>query len=160
MDEFAALTGRSTACSTTSAHPEAERVIVLMGSGAETARDRRVAERPRREGRRAEGPPVPAVLGRALPRRAAEDRAAIAVLDRTKEPGAVGEPLYLGRRHRLREAKAATAPAASRCRSAVVGGRYGLSSKEFTPAMVKAVFDELAKAEPRRTTSPSASWTT
>jgi pyruvate-ferredoxin/flavodoxin oxidoreductase len=84
----------------------------------------------------------------------AQDRQeSIAVLDRTKEPGATGEPLYKDvsprwarrrrRDHRRRDA-------------AVIGGRYGLSSKEFTPAMVKAVFDELARTSPR-TTSPSAS---
>ena len=83
---------------------------------------------------------------------------AIAVLDRTKEPGALGEPLYLDVVAALTEGlangwgKLKTMPK-------VVGGRYGLSSKEFTPAMVKAVFDNLAAASPR-TTSPSASTTT
>jgi pyruvate-ferredoxin/flavodoxin oxidoreductase len=77
---------------------------------------------------------------------------AIAVLDRTKEPGAPGEPLYLDVVRARRSER--DGPAAPHAR--VIGGRYGLSSKEFTPAMVKAVFDELAK-DARRTGSPSAS---
>jgi len=72
----------------------------------------------------------------------------IAVLDRTKEPGAIGEPLYQDVVTALREASGAgTAPWTAEPR--VIGGRYGLSSKEFTPAMVKAVFEELAQARPR-----------
>ena len=83
----------------------------------------------------------------------------IAVLDRTKEPGSLGEPLYQdvvtasARRFRA-ELRA------SRNSRAIIGGRYGLSSKEFTPAMAKGVFDELKKPQIRRTTSPSASTTT
>ena len=83
----------------------------------------------------------------------------LAVLDRTKEAGAVGEPLYLDvvtaveRRRRQGRHRSPPVPA-------IIGGRYGLSSKEFTPAMVKAVFDELAKTARRRITSPSASSTT
>ena len=81
------------------------------------------------------------------------------MLDRTKEPGALGEPLYLDVRTAIGEAlERGLAPFATLPR--IVGGRYGLGSKEFTPAMVKAVFDNLAAAEPRRTTSPSASTTT
>ena len=72
---------------------------------------------------------------------------AIAVLDRTKEPGAIGDPLYLDVIAALRSAEN---EGAQRPRASVVGGRYGLSSKEFTPAMVRAVFDELAKEKPRR----------
>ena len=71
---------------------------------------------------------------------------AIAVLDRTKEPGAVGEPLYLDVVAALREARETGLYARD---PLVIGGRYGLSSKEFTPAMVKAVFDELARERPR-----------
>src|SRR6185436_2251662 len=66
---------------------------------------------------------------------------AVAVLDRTKEPGCSGEPLYLDVVNALREGR--------RRDVEVVGGRFGLSSKEFTPAMVKAVFDNLAQAEPK-----------
>jgi pyruvate-ferredoxin/flavodoxin oxidoreductase len=71
----------------------------------------------------------------------------IAVLDRTKEPGSIGEPLYLDICAALRQAPPASALAASN--PAVVGGRYGLSSKEFTPAMVKAVFDNLLAPLPK-----------
>ena len=66
----------------------------------------------------------------------------LAVLDRTKEPGAIGEPLYL-------DIVTAFSESDGSLRPRVVGGRYGLSSKEFTPAMVKAIFDELAKYPPR-----------
>ena len=132
MDRFADADRPAVpACSTTSAHPEAERVIVIMGSGAETvARDGRRADGARREGRRAQGAAVPAVLGRrtSSPRCRRPCRR-IAVLDRTKEPGALGEPLYL-------DVVAALARGAREARAAmprVIGGRYGLSSKEFTP---------------------------
>ena len=73
----------------------------------------------------------------------------IAVLDRTKEPGAVGEPLYLELVSALTEAMDGDdAPFAAMPR--VIGGRYGLASKEMTPSMVKPVFDELAAAKPKR----------
>ena len=78
------------------------------------------------------------------------------MLDRTKEPGALGEPLYLDVVAALAEARAARRPARM---PRVIGGRYGLSSKEFTPAWSKAVFDELARTG-RGSASPSASTTT
>ena len=111
------------------------------------ARDRRAAGGARRAGRRAEGAAVPAVRRRAhccaaLP----ASVHAIAVLDRTKEPGADGEPLYKDVVTALAQAAADGARAMPR----VIGGRYGLASKEFTPGMVKAVFDELAQAAPKR----------
>jgi pyruvate-ferredoxin/flavodoxin oxidoreductase len=71
---------------------------------------------------------------------------AIAVLDRTKEPGSPGEPLYLDVVHAIHEGFSSGDP--NRPRPRVVGGRYGLSSKEFTPAMVKGVFDNLAQPQP------------
>jgi pyruvate-ferredoxin/flavodoxin oxidoreductase len=128
--------------------PDAERVVVLMGSAAGAAREavealcaggERVGLLQVRLYR-----PFPAeALLRALPATTRQ----VAVLDRTKEPGAPGEPLYL-------DVAASLAEAAGRGSLArmprVVGGRYGLGSKEFTPAMVKAVLDELARAEPRR----------
>src|SRR4029453_14172681 len=81
----------------------------------------------------------------ALPRSARS----VAVLDRTKEPGAPGDPLYLDVVTALAEAQAeGVSPFAVPPR--VVAGRYGLSSKEFTPAMVKAVFDELGRGTPKR----------
>jgi pyruvate-ferredoxin/flavodoxin oxidoreductase len=149
MDRFAALTGRRYHLFDYHGHPQAERVIVLMGSGAETVHETVdwLAARGERVG----------VLKVRLFRPFALDQfaaalpasvKAIAVLDRTKEPGAIGEPLYLDVVAALREAAESgltrweTAPR-------VVGGRYGLSSKEFNPAMVQAVFGELAKASPR-----------
>ena len=86
------------------------------------------------------------------------DHGHIAVLDRTKEPGAVGEPLYLDVVTTLAEAQDGDAPPFADAPK-VIGGRYGLSSKEFTPSMVKPVFDELLAARPSAT-SPSASTTT
>lgn len=71
------------------------------------------------------------------------------MLDRTKEPGSVGEPLYLDVVAALHEGRAEGLSRFAE-EPTVIGGRYGLSSKEFTPAMVKAVFDELAKARPTR----------
>ncbi|PRC43021.1 pyruvate:ferredoxin (flavodoxin) oxidoreductase, partial [Mycobacterium sp. ITM-2017-0098] len=129
-------------------HPEAERVLVLMGSGAETVKETVAAlvERGERVGvvqMRLYRPfPTAALLG-AIP---ASVRA-VGVLDRTKEPGSIGEPLYL-------DVVAALAEACSDGARAVMprvsGGRYGLSSKEFTPAMVAGVFAELAREQPRR----------
>ena len=130
-------------------HPEAERVLVVMGSGGETvARDGRVA-RTRAASASASLQvrlyrPFPAqALIAALP--ASVRR--IAVLDRTKEPGSLGEPLFLDVVAALAEAHADGERAML---PRIVGGRYGLSSKEFTPGMVAGVFDELARERPRR----------
>ncbi|MDR7423238.1 MAG: pyruvate:ferredoxin (flavodoxin) oxidoreductase [Armatimonadota bacterium] len=147
MDRLGALTGRRYRLFDYVGHPEAERVVVLMGSGAETAHETV-------EWMLASGEKVGVVKVRlyrpfdaaafvaALP---ATTRA-IAVLDRTKEPGALGEPLYLDVVAALREAGEERFAREPR----VIGGRYGLSSKEFTPAMVCAVFAELARERPRR----------
>jgi len=141
LDRFFALTGRRYGLFDYVGHPEAERVIIMMGSGAEAAHelvDSRVA-RGDKIGLvkvRLFRPFVAADLIAALPATAR----AIAVLDRTKEPGAIGDPLFL-------DVVAALYDAEPRPR--VVGGRYGLSSKEFTPAMVAAIFDELAEPRPR-----------
>jgi pyruvate-ferredoxin/flavodoxin oxidoreductase len=128
-------------------HPEADRVLVVMGSGAETVTETVAAlnERGDRVGviqMRLYRPfPTQALLA-ALPATAHR----IAVLDRTKEPGSIGEPLYL-------DVVAALAGAYADGERAVmprvVGGRYGLSSKEFTPAMVAGVYAELARERPR-----------
>jgi pyruvate-ferredoxin/flavodoxin oxidoreductase len=147
MHRFAALTGRRYALVDYAGAPDAERVVILMGSGAQTAEE--TAEALNAAGERVGvltvrlfRPFPAAALLAALP---ATTRA-IAVLDRTKEPGSAGEPLYLDVRVALGEAVAAgDLPAMPR----VIGGRYGLSSKELTPGMVKAVFDELAAARPR-----------
>ena len=142
MDKFAKVTGRHYNLFDYVGHPEAERVVVLMGSGGET-----VAETVKYLA--AKGEKVGAVLVRlyrpfsvehfikALP----NNTKSVAVLDRTKEPGASGEPLYLDVVNALVEGK--------RTGVRTIGGRYGLSSKEFTPAMVKAVLDELTKADPK-----------
>lgn len=148
FDRFAERTGRAYRLFDYVGHPEAERVIVMMGSGtgaAEEAIDRLVAEG-ERVGLvkvRLFRPFSTEHLLAALPR----TTRAVGVLDRTKEPGAPGEPLYLDVVASLSRAfGAGQAPFAAFPR--VVGGRYGLSSKEFTPAMVKAVFDHLAKPAP------------
>jgi len=143
MDRFAALTGRRYRVIEYDGHPEAERVVVLMGSGAETAREtaRWLAARGERVGVvtvRLYRPFAADALAAALP----ASLRALAVLDRTKEPGAPGEPLYQDVVTALAE-RGEPLPR-------ITGGRYGLSSKEFTPAMVKAVLDDLGGAAPRR----------
>src|SRR5436190_16043708 len=139
MRRFASLTGRLYGLVDYAGLPDAERVVILMGSGAETAEE--TAEALNATGERVGvlkvrlfRPFPAAALLAALP----PTTRAIAVLDRTKEPGSAGEPLYLDVVAALSEAVAVgDLPAMPR----VIGGRYGLSSKEFTPAMVKAVFD-------------------
>ena len=132
--------------------PDAERVIVVMGSARRRGRgDGRRAGRGGRAGRAcsASGCSSRSRPSSSSPRcRRPSER--IAVLDRTKEPGAVGEPLYLEVVAALdgSDGRATTPPFATAPR--VIGGRYGLSSKEFTPAMVKPVFDELAAPRPKR----------
>ena len=143
MDRFRELTGRGYRAFDYHGHPQAERVIVLMGSGAECAHETVdwLLERGDRVG----------VLKVRLFRPWSTDRFLaslpatvrhLAVLDRTKEPGSAGEPLLL-------EVSGTLIEALTRGRLAqlprLIGGRYGLSSREFTPAMVKAVFDELAE---------------
>ena len=149
MDEFAARTGRQYHLFDYVGHPQAERVIVLMGSGAETAQE--TAEYLHRQGEKVGVLKVRLYRPFSLPDFLAAlptTTKAIAVLDRTKEPGAVGEPLYLDVVTALREgAEQGFARFVQPPR--VIGGRYGLSSKEFTPAMVKAVFDELGRPAPK-----------
>ncbi len=147
MDEFAQMTGRQYQLFEYHGHPEAERVIVLMGSGCEAvhetvdylnARGEKVGVLKVRLYR-----PFDAVrFVAALPPTTLN----IAVLDRTKEPGASGEPLYLDVVAAIHEANPKSK---IQNLKSVVGGRYGLSSKEFTPAMIKAVFDNLATAAPK-----------
>ncbi len=149
MDRFASLVGRQYHLFDYVGAPDADRVIILMGSGAETAEEtvQALVERGERVGAvkvRLYRPFSPAHLLQALPKSVK----VIGVLDRTKEPGAEGEPLYKDVTTALFEAHGnGTSPLADLPR--VVGGRYGLSSKEFTPAMVKALFDELNKEKPR-----------
>jgi len=142
MDKFAQVTGRHYNLFDYIGHPEADRVVIIMGSGGDTAEDtvKYLA---------AKGEKVGAIRVRlyrpfsiehflkALPKATKS----IAVLDRTKEPGSLGEPMYQDVVNALLEA--------SKTDIKIIGGRYGLSSKEFTPAMVKAALDELAKTEPK-----------
>ncbi|MBI2919957.1 MAG: pyruvate:ferredoxin (flavodoxin) oxidoreductase [Planctomycetes bacterium] len=128
-------------------HPEADRVVIMMGSGSEAAHETVdwLLKRGEKVGIlkvRLFRPFSIRDFVEAIPVSAKS----IAVLDRTKEPGAIGDPLYLDVVTALREARD---EGMRRTDPKVVGGRYGLSSKEFTPAMVKSVYDELAKEKPR-----------
>ncbi len=142
MDDFAQLTGRAYHLFDYHGHPQAERVVVLMGSGCEAVQETV-------DYLMARGEKVGVIKVRlyrpwhldafvaALP----ASVQTLAVLDRTKEPGSLGEPLYQDVVNSLVEG--------DRQQIRVVGGRYGLSSKEFTPAMAKAVFDHLTQAKPK-----------
>ena len=148
MDKFASVVGRQYHLFDYVGHPEAERVVVLMGSGAEAAHEavEYLAAKGEKVGVlkvRLYRPFDGAAFLAALPK----TTKGLAVLDRTKEPGASGEPLYQDVLTVLGEAQGTGAlPFAF---PKVIGGRYGLSSKEFTPAMVKAVLDELSKEKPK-----------
>jgi len=142
MDEFYAHTGRRYNLFEYIGHPEAERVIIVMGS----------AEGPVKEALDvmiAQGEKVGVILIRlfkpfsiaAFVEKLPKTVQKIAVLDRTKEPGSVGDPLYLDIVTALVES--------GREMPIVVAGRYGLSSKEFTPAMVKGIYDELLNKKPK-----------
>ncbi|MBE0698699.1 MAG: pyruvate:ferredoxin (flavodoxin) oxidoreductase, partial [Anaerolineaceae bacterium] len=149
MDKFAEITGRSYHLFDYVGAPDAERVIVAMGSGAETAEE--TAKYLNEKGEKVGVITVHlyrpfSVEGflKVLP----ATTKFLAVLDRTKEPGALGEPLYQDVVTVLSEGIArGIAPLKTMPR--MIGGRYGLSSKEFTPAMVKGVFDEMLKSEPK-----------
>ncbi len=148
MDQLGARTGRRYGLVDYSGHQEAERVIVMMGSGGETARETvaLLCQRGERVGVaqvRLYRPFPARALVRALP----PTVRSVAVLDRTKEPGALGEPLFLDVLAALCEDRA------DRGRDVlpgVIGGRYGLSSKELTPGMIAGVLAELARDRPRR----------
>lgn len=162
MDRFAEVAGRQYRLFEYSGAPDATRVIIAMGSGAET-----VEETVQWLATRGEKVGVVKIhlfrpfsvehLLKVLP----PTVQTIAVLDRTKEPGSAGEPLYLDVVTALHEASRqpavgsqndqsdAESPTAYRLLPTVVGGRYGLSSKEFTPAMVKGIFDEMAQPAPK-----------
>ena len=149
MDKFAGLTGRQYHLYEYHGSPTAERIIVLMGSGCEAAHE--TVDLLLQQGQRVGVLKVrlyrPFDVQRfvhALP--ATVKR--MAVLDRTKEPGSSGEPLYLDCLAALSESHYATWGKFDSLPT-LVGGRYGLSSKEFTPAMIKGVFDNLAKPSPK-----------
>jgi pyruvate-ferredoxin/flavodoxin oxidoreductase len=146
MDRFAALTGRAYRLFDYYGAPDAERVILLMGSGAEVAEEAvdLMAKQGEKVGLlkiRLFRPFDTSAFLSALPKTVKS----IATLDRCKEPGASGDPLYQEILTVLAE-NSATLPFAM---PKVIGGRYGLSSKEFTPAMVKGVFDEMSKPAPK-----------
>ncbi len=145
MDRFAAQTGRAYRLFDYVGAPDADRVIILMGSGAGAVEETI-------DHLNAQGEKLGLLKVRLFRPFAADGFLAalpktvqsIAVLDRTKEPGALGEPLYQDVVTAFSEAfSSGAAPFAQQPR--ILGGRYGLSSKEFTPAMVKGVFDELKK---------------
>jgi pyruvate-ferredoxin/flavodoxin oxidoreductase len=149
MERFAKISGRRYQLFDYYGDPEAERVIVLMGSAVETALE--TAESLNRFGARVGvlavrlyRPFAARAFVEALPRTVRS----IAVLDRTKEPGAAGEPLFQDVVIALNEA-AGQGWGAFLKPPKVTGGRYGLSSKEFTPAMVKAIYDELDRPAPK-----------
>ncbi len=150
MGKFSRLTGRQYHLFDYVGAPDAERVIVLMGSGAEAVQEtvEHLAARGQKVGLikvRLYRPFSIRDFIAALP----STVKTIAVLDRTKDPGAIGEPLYLDvvaafEESAARNQKESSFPVTPR----VIGGRYGLSSKEFTPAMIKGVFDETEKPRP------------
>ena len=149
MDKFAKLTGRQYHLFDYVGHPKAEKLIVLMGSGAEAAEEtvNYLVDLHEKVGVlkvRLFRPFSVEAFVNAIPKTVK----AIAVLDRTKEPGSTGEPLYNDVVSALMEAQHHSYWHFD-VMPRVIGGRYGLSSKEFNPAMVKAVFDELDKVEPK-----------
>jgi len=149
MDKFAKVVGRSYHLFDYIGPADAEKVIVIMCSGADTVHEtvEYLASQGEKVGLlkvRLYRPFSGKHFIDALPKRVKK----IAVLDRTKEPGALGEPLYLDVRTAISEA-IAQGKAPFDKHPIIIGGRYGLGSKEFTPAMVKAVFDNLDAAEPK-----------
>ena len=142
MDKYAKLTGRTYHVFDYFGAKDAEKVIIIMGSGADTCEE--TVEYLQSKGEkvgllkvRLYRPFDAELFVKALPATVK----AIAVLDRTKDPGALGEPLYEDVRTAIAEMQAA---GKFKENPVVLGGRYGLGSKEFTPAMVKAVFDNLS----------------
>ncbi|MGB3511129.1 MAG: pyruvate:ferredoxin (flavodoxin) oxidoreductase [Microcoleaceae cyanobacterium] len=143
MDKFGKLTGRQYQCFEYHGAPDVDRLIILMGSGCETvhetvdyltANGEKVGVLKVRLYRPFDARRLVAALPETVNK--------IAVLDRTKEPGATGEPLYQDIVTALNEEWSGAMPK-------IVGGRYGLSSKEFNPAMVKSVFDNLSADKPK-----------
>ena len=143
MDKFASLTGRQYHIMDYYGDPNAERVIVIMASGSgiveeyidAVGSDKGVGMVNVRLYRPFDADAFVAAMPKSVKK--------IAVLDRTKEPGALGEPLYQDVITAMNQKWVGALPE-------IIGGRYGLSSKDFIPAMVKGVYDELAKAEPKR----------
>lgn len=150
MQKFEALTGRKYEPFEFYGHPQAERLIILMGSGASTVQETvdHLVEQGEKTGM------INVRLFRPFSVRdftvqVPASVKSIAVLDRCKEPGNIGEPLYMDVVNALHESLAESETKKVQTLPLVIGGRYGLSSKEFTPAMVKAVYDELKKEHPK-----------
>ncbi len=149
MGKFAAITGRKYKLFDYFGAPDAERVIIVMGSAGETVLTtlNYLNDRGEKLGL------IQVALYRpfdvdSFAASIPDTVKAIAVLDRTKEPGSVGEPLYIDVRSALGEAQEKGLNRWG-CYPRIVGGRYGLGSKDFTPAMVKAVFDNLSNTMPK-----------
>ena len=147
LERFEEISGRHYSLVEYHGHPEADRVVVIMGSGIETMIPvvRHLNESGEKVGAlfvRLYRPFPKEHLLAALPTAVRK----VAVLDRTKEPGSGGEPLFLDVSSAIGES---VARGDRDVMPVLTGGRYGLSSKEFTPAMAKAVYDELAKDRPR-----------
>ncbi len=147
LERFEEISGRRYSLVEYHGHPEADRVVVIMGSGIETMIPvvRHLNEEGEKVGAlfvRLYRPFPKEHLLAALPATVRK----VAVLDRTKEPGSGGEPLFLDVSSAIGES---VARGDREVMPVLTGGRYGLSSKEFTPAMAKAVYDELAKDRPR-----------
>lgn len=149
MDKLAKLVGRKYNLFDYVGAPDAEKIIIIMGSGSETVHEtveylvgkgQKVGVLKVRLFRPLDNKAFMAAIPKSVKK--------IAVLDRTKEPGSLGEPMYLDVRTGIGEAMA-DKYAPFKDYPLVVGGRYGLGSKEFTPAMVKAVFDNLDAAQPK-----------
>ncbi len=143
MDKFYEVTGRRYNLFDYAGAADAERVIVIMGSGAETAEEtaKYLVNKGEKVGVltvRLFRPFSVSHFLKVLP----STVKSIAVMDRTKEPGSIGEPLY-------QDVITAVAEGNLTSQAKIVGGRYGLSSKEFTPAMVKAIFENLKAADPK-----------
>ncbi len=144
LEKFGKHTGRNYKLFEYHGAPDAESVIVIMGSGVLTAREAAKALNAKGEkvgvlGVRLYRPFASAKFLAALPKTVKR----IAVMDRTKEPGATGDPLFLDVMATIAEGWQGAMPL-------VVAGRYGLSSKEFTPSMVKAIYKNLSSASPKR----------
>ena len=143
MDKFAELTGRAYRCFEYHGAPDAERVVIVMGSACDSVHE--MVDYLQGQGEkvgvlkvRLYRPFDATLLVNALPNTVRK----LAVLDRCKEPGAGGDPLYLDVVNAINEVWEGD-------RIKIVGGRYGLSSKEFNPAMIKAVFDNLSQDKPK-----------
>ncbi len=150
MQEYEKISGRSYKLFDYVGHPEAEKVIILMGSGAEAAQE--MIEYVQNNTKEKIGivkvrlfrPFSKKHLAQAIP----ASTKSIAALDRTKEPGSLGEPLYQDIITAFAEMNSEN-ELPTKAYPTIVGGRYGLSSKEFTPAMVQGIFEELSKDKPK-----------